>query len=97
MIFIPKGFWQHLTNLGLLTLVYLGLANLVHGLIGGNTLVPPVWSPAGVTQATVLLLREHLWWLTEQQGVLPSVSWGQFFWTVSAQRFWMRLQDTICN
>ncbi|EGJ29579.1 MULTISPECIES: PAS domain S-box protein [Moorena] len=88
MIFIPKGFWQHLTNLGLLTLVYLGLANLVHGLIGGNTLVPPVWSPAGVTQATVLLLREHLWWLTEQQGVLPSVSWGQFFWTVSAQRFW---------
>ncbi|NEQ81611.1 MAG: PAS domain S-box protein, partial [Moorea sp. SIO2I5] len=88
MIFIAKGFWQHLTNVGLLTLVYLGLANLVHGLIGGNTLVPPVWSPAGITQATVLLLREHLWWLTEHQGVLPSVSWGQFFWTVSPQRFW---------
>ncbi|NET81230.1 MAG: PAS domain S-box protein [Moorea sp. SIO1F2] len=88
MIFIAKGFWQHLTNVGLLTLVYLGLANLVHGLIGGNTLVPPVWSPTGITQATVLLLREHLWWLTEHQGVLPSVSWGQFFWTVSPQRFW---------
>lgn len=88
MIFIAKGFWQHLTNLALLTLVYLGLANLVHGLIGGNTLVPPVWSPVGITQATVLLLREHLWRLTEHQGVLPSVSWGQFFWTVSPQRFW---------
>ncbi|NEO38482.1 MAG: PAS domain S-box protein [Moorea sp. SIOASIH] len=88
MIFIAKGFWQHLSNVGLLTLVYLGLANLVHGLIGGNTLVPPVWSPAGITQATVLLLREHLWWLTEHQGVVPSVSWGQFFWTVSPQRFW---------
>ncbi|NEP47778.1 MAG: PAS domain S-box protein [Moorea sp. SIO3C2] len=69
-------------------MVYLGLANLVHGLIAGNTLVPPVWSPAGITQVTVLLLREHLWWLTEHQGVLPSVSWGQFFWTVSPQRFW---------
>ena len=88
MIFIAKGFWQHLTNLALLTLVYLGLANLVHGLIAGNTLLPPVWSPAGITQATVLLLREYLWWLTEHQGVLPSVSWGEFFWTVSPQRFW---------
>ena len=88
MIFIAKGFWQHSTNVGLLTLVYLGLANLVHGWIAGNTLVPPVWSPAGITQATVLLLREHLWWLSKHQGVLPSVSWGEFFWTVSPQRFW---------
>ncbi|NEO01519.1 MAG: PAS domain S-box protein, partial [Moorea sp. SIO3I7] len=62
--------------------------NLVHGLIAGNTLVPPVWSPAGFTQVTVLLIRENLWWLTEHQGVLPSVSWEQFFSTVSPQRFW---------
>ncbi len=79
MTLIRHRFWRYFAEVVALTVVYVGSAKLAELSTGASELVSPVWFPAGITQAALLLLGRSLW-----SGVLL----GEFFGSLSAGVPW---------
>src|SRR5262245_37999992 len=71
---MSSSLWRYLAKIGRLAIVFFGAAKigLLLAFVNGN--VSPVWPPAGISLAALLLFGVDLW---------PGIALGSFFATLS--------------
>ncbi len=66
--------WQYFAVVGAIAVAYYGAAKLAVSSLGLGLEASPLWPPAGIALAGLLLEGEHVW---------PGVALGSFFWCQS--------------
>lgn len=76
---VKSGFWHYFAVVGLLTVAYFVTAQLAFSTLGLKVEASPVWPPAGIALAALLLQGKRVW---------PGVALGAFFFALSLKVSW---------